>query len=447
MNNFNLFKQNTNILFVVDHAGRAGNAFFQTIFDSHPQVLACPWMHYVYSYIIESFGNNEFLDSNYVHSIWKDTTYFTLLYNDLGQHQSQFIYKIGGDPEALLDRALVRATFDEIILSKDVIHRKDLIHAIFYSFALGRGIDTTSIRYVLCPDSISLKSESVANGYSGRIIDIVIQDFPKARIVHLERDPRAGFASSTHQFINQLGNMYGVKPSNFVQRYLRLLRCDIDWDSVFVFGFWLLYFKQTYDTIMLKRTQYPQYFMTVRNEDLNLNFVNTMSTIASSLNIDFLEIWSPHFSPTMLGITWMSTGAYNNRYQTFRNGPLKNDPNKISHTVSGPNEYVTSRWKKRLKPREINILEILFSEEIDNFGYDYIFPRHSSYTRLRLIILLLQPLSGELPSPSWIFSGLQTSLSEFLSRIFFVFVSPLFYVQSRISLFRIIFKGSLFGFN
>ena len=63
MSEFKNFSMQVNLLMVIDHAGRAGNGFFQTIFDSHPQVLACPWMHYVYSYLQSEYGDAEQLDT------------------------------------------------------------------------------------------------------------------------------------------------------------------------------------------------------------------------------------------------------------------------------------------------------------------------------------------------------------------------------------------------
>ena len=61
MVDFRRFRQSVNLMLVIDHAGRAGNGFFQTIFDKHPQVVVCPWIHYIYSYIIEEFGDKETL--------------------------------------------------------------------------------------------------------------------------------------------------------------------------------------------------------------------------------------------------------------------------------------------------------------------------------------------------------------------------------------------------
>ncbi len=447
MDEFHVFRDRVNLIFVVDHAGRAGNGFFQTIFDQHPQVIACPWMHYVYSYILTEYGEEDQLDARRVWEHWRRTIYFTLLYNDLDDKGRRFVQKIGGDPSAEIDRAVVRNVFDRIVLERGVISRKDLIVAIFFSFALGLGRDIRTIRYIMCPDSISLRHESAMKGFSGKAVDFVVKDFPNARLIHLERDPRAGFASSNHQFVNQLGNMYGLKIGQFWSRLARLFRREFDWDSVFVFGFWLIYFRQTYKAIMQKRKKYHDQFLTVRNEDLNLNFAPTMKLLAGELGIEMLESWMKDFRPTMLGKMWTGTGAYNNQYQTSVYGPLENDPDSLARNVSGPNSYVTQRWRTRLKPNEIFLLEGLLASEIDFFGYEFTSWKGSKEDKKRLFIDIWFPLKGELPTLQWILKGRFVSLKDFFDRVFYLVAFPIFYVCTRMVFVSIVKEGNVFNLN
>ena len=362
---------------------------------------------------------------------WPQTTYFSLLYHELNDQRADLIRKMGGDPSAELDRAAVRHTFNNLLETREKISRRELVTAIFYSYAKGLGRDPEAIRYILCPDSISLRNETVMSGFSGKVIDHAVKDFPKARLIHLERDPRAGFASSNHQFINQLGNMYGLRVGSFWQRLGRLHRRELDWDSVFVFGFWLLYFRQTYKAIMRKRTSYPKHFFTVHNESLNLNFVPTMQWLSEELGIDFLADWNDNFTPTMLGKKWAGTGAYNSRYQTHRYGPLRNDPDHVALNVNGPNAYVTQRWRSRLAPREILLVEALLSEEINDFGYEFLYWKGDARSMDRLYGSLWRPLKGELPTPRWIFDGLRVGARDFFDRIFYLITFPIFYIKAR----------------
>jgi len=442
---FSSFTANTNIIFVIDHAGRAGNGFFQTIFDQHPQVIACPWMHYVYSYIITACGEHDQLDAHLVWETWRESRYFSLLYHDLDDGGRRFVRKFGGDPDSSLDRSVIRATFDALLLGKTHISRKDLIAAMFFSYARGLGRDTGKIRYILSPDSISLRFESAMSGFSGKVVDFVIHDFPSARLIHLERDPRAGFASTNHQFVNQLGNMYGLKPGQFWRRLLRLLRCDFDWDSVFVFGFLLIYFRQTFRVVMRKRSEYPEKFITVLNEDLNLSFVPTMQKLAKTLDIDWLPAWTNDFRPTMLGREWTGTGAYNSQYQTSVHGPLKNDPDHVARSVSGPNAYVTQRWRSRLKKNEIFIVERLLAAELRHFDYEFVYSADRLRSHRELLLNLWAPLNGEMPSLLWLSAGARLGGKELFGRLFYTMTFPVFYISARLVFLGLIKRGRMFS--
>lgn len=442
---FSEFKSRVNLIFVVDHAGRAGNGFFQTIFDLHNQVIACPWMHYVYSYILTGFGDSEELNSREVWGKWRNSIYFSCLYYDLDEDKSAFVTKFGGNPSALLDRVALRASFDEAVLSNDTITRKDLVVAIFYSYAIGLGRDISAIKYIMTSDSISLRYENAISGFSGKVIDFVLNDFEDAKMIHMVRDPRAGFASSNHQFVNELGNMYGLKLGNFWQRLTRLTHWDFDWDCVFVFGFWLIYFRQTYEAIMKKRGEYDKCFITVRNEDLNTKFVDTISKLADILDINTLDIWTHDFQPTMLGSPWTGTGAYNNQYQKYCKGPLKNDPDAVARKVTGPNVYVTQRWRERLSNNEIFILEGLLSSELQAFDYDFLFWRGDAKDEERLFHVLWKPLRGELPSLRWVLDGWHVGVKSLIDRIFYCLAFPVFYIASRMVIISLIRKTNIFS--
>ena len=67
---FKDFLKNVCPLYVIDHAGRAGNGFFQTLFDEHPEVLSIPWIHYCTSYFISEFGHAKEVDSRKAHAFW-----------------------------------------------------------------------------------------------------------------------------------------------------------------------------------------------------------------------------------------------------------------------------------------------------------------------------------------------------------------------------------------
>ena len=434
--NFNEFREKINLVFVVDHAGRAGNGFYQTIFDNHNQVLVCPWLHYLYSYTVNKFDDNKIFNSKEILNFFKKNNYFKCLYNHENDTDNRFIKKMGGDYKAEIGKMAIRENSENIVLKDSTITRKDFFIAIYYSFALATKKNLDEIEYFVSCDSISLRKEEVSSGFSGKVLDEVIYDFSKAKLIHLTRDPRAGFASTHHQFLNSHGNMYGIKLNNFLSRFIRLIKSDFNWDQVFVFGFQNLYFFETYRTICKKKKHYAKNFITLKNEDLNLNFEKTMKKHANDLNINYSMMWNQNFVPTMLGKKWNGTGAYNSNYQLIKYSLINTTKIDKDKKITGPNEYVTSRWKKQLNFNEIYILEYIHRLEIAEFKYMNVYMKKNKWNRLVFFILLWFPLRGELPHPIWVLNGVKISLVEFLNRFFYVFAFPIFYCFSRIMFIR-----------
>jgi hypothetical protein len=430
---FKRFLEQVRPLYVIDHAGRAGNGFFQTLFDEHQEVLSIPWIHYCTSYFVTEFGDHARVDSSQAHEFWTSKSYFRFFYNELKEADRDLVYRFGGNPESSINRNQIREIFDQIVLSKSSVARKEIIYASFYAIAKGLGRDIETIKFIILTDSISLRMESVFDGFSGRIIDLAINDCPDARFIHLVRDPRAGFASTNHQFVNQLGNMYALRFSNITRKFIELMRCQLSMGGPFVFGFWTLYFVATFRAVEKKKRETPERFMTVRNEDLNLRFVPTMKDLAQDLGVTFNRIWDQSgYCPTMLGHEWKGTGGYSNRYQTKHSGPLQNDPDEVSRDVTGPNSYVTKRWKKRLSKQEIFILEYFFRHEIQAYGYEFLTSKPFGKTEASIWLKMLAPLRGEIPSMQWLFSGWKQSPKEFGNRITYYIVLPAFFVLARL---------------
>jgi len=430
---FAKFAAQVNVIAVFDHSGRAGNTFFTSIFDQHPQVLVCPWVHYLYSYATTAFGEEEEIDSRTAHQFATRTWYFRLLYGELTGPDKALIEKIGGDPNALVDRDALRRAFDGIVLSQPTITRRSLALACYFAFAVGTGREIDKIKFVLIDDAITLRSETPFTGYSGRVVDLIKKDFDRAVMLHLIRDPRAGLASTNHQFVNSLGNEYGVHWGNYGRSLRRLTASDLGWDGVFVFGFLLLFFHQSFLAIERKKARYADQFSVVKNEDLNLRFPATMQALCDALDIAFLEVWSdPQYVPTMLGAPWRGMGAYNNRYQAPRFGPLENDPDEISRAIAGPNKFVTERWRSRLSQTEIFLIEWFLRSELRRYGYPFLQVGQDQEDVFSMVVRLARPLRGELPTPGWIRRGARLGVREALDRIFFAISFWPFYVGVRL---------------
>lgn len=429
---FNNFKKKVNLIFVIDHAGRAGNGFYQTIFDQHDQVLVCTWLHYLYSYTVNKFNDQKIFKSNEILDFFTKNNYFNCLYNEENEIDNRFITKMGGDPKAEIDRQIFRANMHRIVLQNSTITRKDFFIAIYFSFGISIKKNLNNIKYLLSCDSISLRKEGIHKGYSGKVLDEAIAEFPNLKFVHLTRDPRAGFASTHHQYLNSHGNMYGIKLNNFLKRFIRLIKGDFNWDQVFVFGFWNLYFFETYKTIFKKKKFYKENFFTLKNEDLNLSFEKTMKKHAKDLDIKYSDNWNKDFVPTMLGKKWSGTGAYNSNYQSIKYSIIKTNNLDKEKKITGPNEYVTSRWKTQLSYNEIYILEFIHRLEIKEFRYENLFIKINKFHKWFFYLILWMPLKGEIPRPDWILNGIKISSSEFVDRLTYLFLFPIFYFCSRI---------------
>lgn len=437
------FSARVNLALVVDHSGRAGCGFLLSLFDQHPEVVSCPWMHYVYSYATHLFDGQDEIPAREALRVWPRQQYFALIYADPNPQREALIRKMGSDPAAHIDRPAVRRAFHAALRGKKTITRRELILATYFAYLAGLGRDPARARYILLSDAISLRTESVFGGYSGKILDLARADFPEAVFIHLVRDPRAGFASTNHQFINQLGNMYGVHWGNALSRLRRCLRFDFDWDSIFVFGFWLMYFRQTHAAVTRKRAQYARQFMMVKNEDLNLDFLRTMRQISARLEISWLDDWDAgqDFAPTMLGMPWLGMGAYNSAYSP--QSRLENDSPDQARRSAGPNRHVTERWKSRLAPREILLIETFLWPEFGMYGYQ---TRHDARPGLRQWLgALLLPLRGELPAPRWVLAGWKQGFRIFLDRVFFSAVWPVYYLLARYAFLRVVFSTRVFG--
>lgn len=435
---YSRFLENTNLILVLDH-NRAGNSFFLSIFDQHEEVLCCPFLHYTYSYIVSEFQDTDVLDVAEVKNLWTEKYYFRLIYKNIDKEIAAFLRKLGVDPMAPIDREKIRSSFDAGLFGRETITRRELVLLTFWAFGQGTSVDFSKIKYILVSDSISLRTEDVMDGFSGKATDVIVADFPNAKLVHLIRDPRACFSSVLHQFTNVLGNIHGVRWGRFWSTLGHQFSRRFDRDHGFVFGFWVLYFSQAFLSATALEKKYPQHFIRVKNEDLNLDFVATIKNVCRKLNVTPKPVWSEQdYEPTILGRVWRDGGsAYANVYQTNTNGLVENDPDHVSRNIKKPNAYVTQRWKSRLTQKEIYVLECLFYEELKEYAYPFQSFDVECDHRSKFLHQYWSPFTGELASIQWLWSGRRDGLGEVMNRIFYALTSPVFYVFSRWVLLRI----------
>ena len=81
----------------------------------------------------------------------------------------------------------------------------------------------------------------------------------------------------------------------------QLLTRDFSPDNGAVYLYWLLYLAQTARTVRRKKREYQQNFVTVRNEDLNLNFAPTIERLLAWLGVsNEADFQQEPFVPTIL---------------------------------------------------------------------------------------------------------------------------------------------------
>ncbi len=436
---WNRFRLEVGLIAALDHSGRAGNYFFQSIFDTHPEVITCPWIQYVYSYFTAKFSLLSNVAVSELHPYWTKKSYFRLAYQDADGDIAKMIVSFGSDPNVLLDRPELRRIFDQILSVASTISRRDVMLATYFAYVIGLGRNPDLVKYVLVSDAVTLKSEDVLVGFSGRIAEIIKEDFPEARFVSLERDPRATFASCRHQYVNTYGSMYNITFRNAFTQTKNLLGSNITQEGN-VYLYWLLYFAGAARVSYRLKKVYAQQLLTVKNEDLNLSFVSTIRHIINWLGVDFLEEWnSDPYMPTNVGGLWLGKGAYNNLYQENHRDQLKNDTDDVSRSLTGPNKYVTERWKSRLLRNEIEVIEFLFRDELDDLGYPYLFSKVSPVSPIQFIFTLLKPFAGEIPNTTFTGSRRWRGLLSAGQDTLYFLLLPIFYIGSRLQLLRAYF--------
>ena len=432
-----------NIVACIDHSGRGGNMFFLTIFDRHPEVISIPVMHYAYSYVGGFLNGRQTVSESEAYTYLTSKGYSRLLCQDPEGEAGELVERMGGPRYLKFPREELRALIAQYCQAKKSLNRRELILLPYAAYAVVTGRDLDACKYALISDAISLRHENVLDGFSGVVIDQMVSDFPSARICNIVRDPRATFASPRHQFVNSLGNMYAIEPESYVARFSQLLQREFSPDNGAVYLYWLLYLSQTARTIRRKKEEYPSHTATVRNEDLNLNFASTMRTVTDWIGVLMPEFYREEpFVPTVLGEPWQGTGAYNNRYQKNLTGPLQNDSPKQSRVATGPNKYVTERWKTKLSLHEIRLIEGLFADELDDLGYPRSMMGRDKSTRT--LMSLLAPMKGELPNLDWLRMGFKLDWSEFSRRLFYSCTFAPFSLVSRAILADLIFRKGFF---
>lgn len=406
------------VMVVLDH-GRAGNNFFMRIFDQHSEVLSVPFIGYFYSSLLDFFAGRTTVPGAEAYQwMLRDNNISHITY----KKGLRGFERRGDDPNCNINHATIRHMLTKLLIKKPRLTHKEIIGAVYLSYALGMGRNINQVKYLLVNDSTW-----DADGRENKVLfDAICADNPK--IIHLVRNPRASFASLRHEYVNEYGNMYPLRPPIAMWK---VTGCNSVW-------LWILRYTTKGAKALFKLGDVlgKDSFYTLRYEDLNLRFVKTMRHLIHWLGVCWYEPWSNlDYVPTAGGLPSKGTSAYRSTRRVHM-GPLKDD---LEVSFPGPNREtnreVTERWKKRLYKREIKMLEAVYYDEMREFDYESMYVRKRNQIFPALMWVLF-PLAGEIPRFQW-----WVSTKRIKNKIAFLVISLPVYILSRIIFFISYFKG------
>tara|TARA_R110000796_G_scaffold11478_2_gene38252 strand:+ start:157633 stop:159072 length:1440 start_codon:yes stop_codon:yes gene_type:complete len=434
------YQNRVNLVLVLDHGGRAGSNFFQCLFDNHSSFVVSPLIHYVYSSWVRVFGDARMVDSKEAHRFVSALSYSRLLYQEPVGDIGKIIYKIGGDPAAPFDRVKFRELIDAVFERQETVTRKEAILWTYAAYALVRGFSLDEITLIGINDAVSLASEDMLSGFAGCIIDYAADDFPDLINLALVRDPRAQFASTRHQMVNEFGNNYMISFGNWWAAFSKLWKDNFSLEHGPA-HFCSVYQYAAFIALVRKWQENRGSWYFIRNEDINTNFVSTMMSLCDLLGIQPDRAWlsDNNYTVTMLGRPWAGTGAYSNRYQEVGDGPIPNDSDDVSAKAIGPNRYVTERWKSRIPACEKLLLDSLFYEEISVFEYEFSSDLINQPEKLP-VAAVWSAYAGEVPNTNWLLKP-----NKVFERLFYLVSFMPFYGLARIKLMKLYNRNRFFS--
>ncbi len=447
-------------LIVLDH-GRAGNGIFMRLFDQHPEVLVIPHVGYFPFHLTRMFDDRQHVSGAEVLDFLLNRTDLRYVSGDMSEAVATEYRRLGDDPNFPIDRALVRAVLGELLDNGSYFCKVDVVAAMHAAYAIGTGRDVSRVKYVLMNDQ-PLHYQAHLNVSIEQAHEDKRDGVGRSVFIHLVRDPRANFASLRHQMVREANGMYPFFLRGLLSAFRSVLYGSGTWC---VFLLILEYTMQGSRELFEWRKRTSAEFIVVRNEDVNLRFVPTMESLAKRLGVQWFKGWSnPNYVPTAGGLPWRGASAYSNTYQQLREEKIRrtlgvggkhavhgyrfstdtvlnNEPADVSASIAGPNRRVTERWRSRLSRHEIAFLEAVYYEELADLDYETMYVYGSVISRIKGFLRILFPLSGELLAHSWIMGRLRAGVQGSIRLMLEMLLLSIFYVCSRLTVFRLYFMG------
>jgi len=401
------------VVLIMDHS-RAGNVFFMRVFDQHPHMHCVPFVNYFFSSALKIFNGRESCSFDTALEILNGSD-FGEIYRDIDDSARRKFQRMGDDIDGPIDREQVRHVIHTVLADKTDITIRDLVAAYNLAYSIGTGQVLDEKQCVVMADSLSDAPSTLRAYFDGAYAD--------SRIIHLVRDPRACFASVRHQYVSQHGSMYPI-----TRPFSRNMTFGYG-------GVWLYAMVSALGGAQALRawekTRTSDTFKRVRNEDINIHFVETMQGLSEWLGVPFHDYWADEdYYPTSNGRLWLGISAYSANFTLHDSRELTDEDKKL---LPKPNREVTERWKKRVTPSELALIEALLHDEMKVMGYT---PHQSSgpISFWSTIQLSLPLFSDEWPTLN--FTDSIGHKEKTLERLLRPVLLPVMYIFSR---FKMIF--------
>jgi hypothetical protein len=155
-----------------------------------------------------------------------------------------------------------------------------------------------------------------------RSIDLLLEHFPGAGFVHVVRDPRAVVSSLIQSDVHRSNAYFGAR------RWLRDVSLGLD-----------------------SETSHPGRILRIRYEDLVADTTAALTSLSSFLGFDY--------EPSMSAGSSSGAEEYSRFYETIH-----------ANLNLPPTDRFVSKWKERLTPRDVEVVEAICNPLMTELGYE-----------------------------------------------------------------------------
>ena len=334
-----------NIIFFTKNIN-PGSYFLQSLLDGNPQIVVMP-TYYNYSDILQlkdlSISPNEWFDlfvRNNLHPMMSELSIRNYVETDSN------LYRIFKEiSKRLIDnQENIKIAYDSMT-NENNISFMDFLILINLSYALANKQNIKNIKSVFIPLHFLLTSLDKPNRgcqyYEGSFFQDILND-PRAKLLHILRDPRANYGS-------------GVYSNNHGSRFCCYALLEI--------------YRELHQSINIYNRFTPDKYYLIKNEDIHCNPKLTLSKLADWMGIEFnYKIIS---KSTICDIDWIGNSAHG-KIDTFDN-TLKSN----------------KAWIKRISKSELIVIEFIVAKYFSNYNYIPINKKITIFNFLRHFILFL----------------------------------------------------------